>query len=123
MKATEKSGKQSEIASCSSSEKKRRGSAGTRESMNQDVGVGERKSVTISRDSVLMDRSVSREATMREVTMMDTGDIDILVGAEVASGAEADRGSTDEGDPLGESFRLSYELHDLMFPDDTVSRA
>ena len=88
-----------------------------RESMNPDGEVGEMRSTMILRVSVSMGRRLSLE-----VTMMDIGDTDILIGVGVARGAEADQGSTDEGDHVGEllerrssySIRLSYEQHDRM---------
>lgn len=53
-----------------------------------------------------------------EVTMIDIGDIDILVGIGVVRGAEADQESIDEGDRVGKlerrnphSIKFVYESH------------
>ena len=64
-----------------------------RESMNRDGEVGEMTSMMISRVSVLMGQRLSLE-----VTMIDVGDTDILIGIGVVRGAEADQESTDEGE-------------------------
>ena len=63
-----------------------------RESMTRDGGVGEMRSMMISRVSVSMGRRLSLEVTMIE------GGIAILVGIEVVRGVEVDQESTDEGD-------------------------
>jgi hypothetical protein len=97
VRATERSGKQSETVRCGSSRRKKKGSAGMRGSMSRDGGVGEMRSMMIWRVSVSMGRRLSLE-----VTMMDIGDTDILIGVGVARGAEADQGSTGEGEHVGE---------------------
>lgn len=59
----------------------------------------------ISRVSVSMGHRQSLE-----VTMMNIGDIDILAGIGVGSGAEADRGSTDEANHVEKVEKArSYE--------------
>ena len=73
-----------------------------RESMTRNGGVDEARSMMISRVSVSMGHRQSLEATM-----MDIGDIDILAGIGVVSGAEADRGSTDEANHVGKVGKAS----------------
>lgn len=68
-----------------------------RGSMSRDGGVGGMRNMMIWRVSASMGRRLSLE-----VNTTDIGDIDTLIGVGVARGAEADQGSADEGDHLGE---------------------
>ena len=89
-----------------------------RESMNRDGEVGEKRSMMILRVSVSMGQRLNLE-----VTMIDIGDIDILIGIGVARGAEADQESTDEGEHAKKldrrhlySINFSHESYDRMKP-------